>query len=172
MVSPTMMASENYTIGEVTRQMNSLTSILAILETNTLCATPGLRRAGVVEQTTAAAAIAGLNPDLIKIGIMEGPTAAQSPAVEGMATAQRPVTNMQAGSNNTPSLLRGLVKSATRCTSHLVKEMVAAKPMAEQMAMMRDDLVIEASNCWNAIIGFKENIAIAKPEAKRTHRVS
>ena len=79
---------------------------------------------------------------------------------------------MQAGSNNTPSLLRGLVKSATRCTSHLVKEMVAAKPMAEQMAMMRDDLVIEASNCWNAIIGFKENIAIAKPEAKRTHRVS
>ena len=40
------------------------------------------------------------------------------------------------------------------------------------MAMMRDDLVIEASNCWNAIIGFKENIAIAKPEAKRTHRVS
>ncbi len=152
--------------------MNSMTSILAILETNTLCATPGLRRAGVVEQTTAAAAIAGLNPDLIKIGIMEGPTAAQSPAVEGMATAQRPVTNMQAGSNNTPSLLRGLVKSATRCTSHLVKEMVAAKPMAEQMAMMRDDLVIEASNCWNAIIGFKENIAIAKPEAKRTHRVS
>ena len=41
-----------------------------------------------------------------------------------------------------------------------------------EMAMMRDDLVIEASNCWNAIIGFKENIAIAKPEAKRTHRVS
>lgn len=90
-----MMASENNKIGEVTRPMNSMTSILAILETNTLCATPGLRRAGVVEQTTAAAAIAGLNPDLIKIGIMEGPTAAQSPAVEGMATAQRPVTNMQ-----------------------------------------------------------------------------
>lgn len=76
MVSPTMMASENNKIGEVTRPMNSMTSILAILETNTLCATPGLRRAGVVEQTTAAAAIAGLNPDLIKIGIMEGPTAA------------------------------------------------------------------------------------------------
>lgn len=89
-------------------------SMSASLATKTLCATPGLKSAGVVEQTIAAAAMAGWKPARIRIGIIEGPTAAQSPAVEGIATEQRPVTIMQAGSSRKPSLRSGRVRSATR----------------------------------------------------------
>ena len=113
-VKPTIIAMEKPAKGMKNLVMNAITSISASFATKTLWATPGLKRAGVVEQTIAAAAIAGLKPARIKIGIKDGPTAAQRPAVEGIATAQKLVTTLQAGRRNTPSLRSGLVSRATK----------------------------------------------------------
>jgi hypothetical protein len=54
----------------------------------------------------------------------------------------------------------------------LVREITAAKPSAEQMAMIRLPFVIDLSNCLKAIIGCNEMKAITKPEVSRTRRVS
>lgn len=146
--------------------------MLASLAIKTLCETPGLNSAGVVDATIAVAAMTGRKPARIKIGIIEGPTAAQRPAVEGMATAQRLVTNMQAGKSKTPNLRSGRVKRATKCTSHLVKETAAANPMAEQIAMINELFVMDLSNCWKATIGFNEHKAIIRPALIKTNLVS
>ena len=105
-------------------------------------------------------------------GISVGATAAAQPAVEGMAIETIPVTTAQAGSRKIPIFLSGLISRATKCTSHLVYEITAAKPIAEQMAMMSAGFVIDLSNCWKAIMGFIEMSAMTKPEVSRTKRVS
>lgn len=64
------------------------------------------------------------------------------------------------------------MRSATRCTSHFVSETTLAKPIAEQMAMMRVAFVIDLSNCLKAIIGSSESSAIKIPAESRTRRVS
>ena len=82
------------------------------------------------------------------------------------------VTAMQAGNKKRPNFFKGFVNRRTRCTSHFVIEITAAKPMAEQMAMMSELFVIDLSNCLKAIIGCREIRAITKPETKSTRRVS
>ena len=67
-----------------------------------------------MQPPTAAAAIAGLKPLLIMIGIIVGPTAADRPAIEGMAVAITLVTIMQEGRRNTPSFFSGLIRRLTR----------------------------------------------------------
>ena len=63
---------------------------------------------------TAAAAMAGRKPArTIRVTIV-GPTAAQRPAKDEMATEMKPVTIMQQGRSRTPSVRRGFVKSDTR----------------------------------------------------------
>ena len=93
-----------------------------------------------------AAAIAGLKPARTRIGISVGATAAEQPAVLGSATATTAVTRPQAGRRNRPSFFRGFVRSETRCVSQPVSFTTAAKPMAEQMAMIRFGFVIDLSN--------------------------
>ena len=51
---------------------------------------------------------------LIMIGIIVGPTAADRPAIEGMAVAITLVTIMQEGRRNTPSFFNGLIRKLTR----------------------------------------------------------
>ena len=89
-----------------------------------------------------------------------------------MAIEISDTTSMQAGKSMRPSFLSGFVRSATRCTSHFVSETTLAKPIAEQMAMMRVAFVIDLSNCLKAIIGSSESSAIKIPAESRTRRVS
>ena len=98
--------------------------------------------------------------------------AAQSPASEPMASDAMPVTIMQQGSSMMPSFFSGFVSSETRCRSHFVIVMQAAKPMDEQIEMMRDDVVIDLSNCLKAAIGSSEMQHMARPATSRTRRVS
>ncbi len=44
--------------------------------------------------------------------------------------------------------------------------------MAEQMAMMSEPFVMEASNCWKATIGLREKSAMARPAVMSTSLVS
>ena len=53
-----------------------------------------------------------------------------------MAIEFSDTTSMQAGKSMRPSFLSGFVSSATRCTSHFVRETTLAKPIAEQMAKL------------------------------------
>lgn len=125
-----------------------------------------------MQAATEAAAAAGRKPARTKIGISVGPTAADSPPMVGMAAAKALVTTILAGSKRMPSLRRGFVKSVTRCLSQPVSEITAAKPIAEQMAIMRLEFVIDLSNCLKAVNGSSDRIAIKKPALKRTRRVS
>ena len=75
---------------------------------------PGFTSAGVTLPTTAAAATAGLKPALIINGISVGPTAAQQPAVEGIAMETRPVTAQHAGSKKIPNCFKGFVNKETK----------------------------------------------------------
>ena len=113
----------------------------------TLCETPGLRKAGVTAPTMQAAAAAGLKPARTRSGMSVGAMAAQQPAVDGMAIATMPVTIEHAGKSRIPMRRSGFVSRATRCRSHFVSETTAAKPMAEQIAMMSAPLVMDLSNC-------------------------
>jgi len=106
------------------------------------------------------------------IGIIVGPTAALKPAIEGIAVEITLVTIIQAGNKKRPNLFKGFIKRLTRWISHLVNEITAAKPKAEQIAIIKLPLVIDLSNCLNATIGCNEIKAITKPEVKRTNLVS
>ena len=64
-----------------------------------------------------------------------------------MAKEVMPVTIMQHGRSKRPNLFRGFVKRETKCRSHLVKFIVAAKPIDEQITMISELLVIDLSNC-------------------------
>lgn len=127
--------------------MKVITSMEASLAINTLCETPGLIKAGLTLPTTAAAAIAGLKPARIISGISVGPTAAQQPAVDGIAMETKPVTAQQAGRRKMPNRFNGFVNKETKCTSHLVIDTTPAKPIAEQIAMISVAAVIDLSNC-------------------------
>ena len=67
---------------------------------------------------------------------------------------------------------KGRIKSTTKCTSHFVREITAAKPKAEQIAIIKLPLVMDLSNCWKAIMGFIDTMAKRKPAVRRTRRVS
>ena len=69
-------------------------------------------------------------------------------------------------------MLRGFVRSETRCRSHFVMFITRAKPMAEQITMMSEALVIDLSNCWKAAIGLSDSRHMTKPEERSTRRVS
>ena len=152
--------------------MKVITSIPASFAMKGLCETPGLKYAGIRHAPTAAAAVAGRKPARTMIGMIVGPTDAQRPAIEGMAVAMTLVTAIHAGKRKIPMRFKGWVRRRTRCASHLVTEITAAKPMAEQMAMMRLPLVMDLSNCLKAIIGSRLRSAITRPETKSTRRVS
>ena len=79
---------------------------------------------------------------------------------------------MLAGKRKIPMLRNGFIKRATNWTSHFVREITPAKPMAEQMAIINEALVIDLSNCWKAVSGSSEAMAIIKPAAINTIRVS
>ena len=114
--------------------INVITSQLASFETKTLWESPGFKYAGYVAATMAAAAHPGLNPARNKMGIMVGPTAAPKPESVGMEIEMNPATSIDAGNRKNPSFFNGRVRSVTRCTSHFVYEITAAKPIAEQIA--------------------------------------
>ena len=67
-----------------------------------------------------------------------------------MAIETIPVTIIQHGNKKIPSLFKGFVKSETKCKSHFVMFMTPAKPIAEQITMINELLVMDLSNCWNA----------------------
>ena len=87
--------------------MSVITSMLAILATQTLWLDPGLMADGMMEPMMAAPAMAGLNPARTMSGIMVGPSAAAHPAADGIATATQEAMNMQKGSRKRPSFPRG-----------------------------------------------------------------
>ena len=89
-----------------------------------------------------------------------------------MAKEVMPVTIMQQGNSKSPNLFKGLVNKDTKCRSHLVRFIVAAKPIDEQITMMSELLVIDLSNCAKAAIGSKDRMVMIKPEVKSTKRVS
>ena len=119
-----------------------------------------------------AAAIAGRKPARIINATMVGPIAAHIPEREEIAREVIPVTIMQQGKSKMPNLFKGFVKRETKCKSHLVKFIVAAKPIDEQITMISELLVIDLSNCSNAAIGSKERMVMIKPDVKSTKRVS
>ena len=119
-----------------------------------------------------AAAIAGRKPARIIKATIVGPIAAYIPEREEIAKEVMPVTIMQHGRSKRPSLFRGFVKRETKCRSHLVKFIVAAKPIDEQITMISELLVIDLSNCSKAAIGSRDRMVMIKPDVKSTKRVS
>ena len=79
---------------------------------------------------------------------------------------------MQHGKSKSPNLFKGFVKRETKCRSHLVRFIVAAKPIDEQITMISELLVIDLSNCAKAAIGSKDRMVMIKPDVKSTKRVS
>ena len=98
--------------------------------------------------------------------------AAAEPAALGPATATQLATSMQAGRRKTPRRPSGLTQELTSCTSQRVIEIAAAKPMDEQIDMMSDPRVMLFAKALSAAIGSSESVAIRRPEAKSTRRVS
>ena len=120
------------------------------------------------EQATVAAAMAGLNPARTSKQIIVGPTAAEKPEKLLMPKLMMSNTTIVQGNRKMPKERSGLVKRATKCMSHLVKDMTAAKPIAEQMATINDEVVMDLSNCLNASNGSMAIKVIAKPASKST----
>ena len=135
-------------------------------------AEPGLNTLPQVPASTAQAAMIGLTPAPIRVGIMIAPTAAPQPAALGRAILIRNVTMTVPGIKMTRNRPSAPASRCTKWASHLVNFMTKAKPMTVQMTVTRPGLTIALLNASTAAIGLPDAAAMATPDTNRTNLVS